>query len=205
MSIHKGQGGIFLPEIACLCYKADLRLYSPRQAENSLLCVFSVIPAIKINYYTILVHCLKKMFDKYKMYKTHESKGAELICHLSRFICDLHERGRHNRVALAIDMDASETPTHKKWVLSQRGKYINLPDKLRKQSKPNTRYSPYIFSLDFICGVDMAKILLLSVGQAICEPINFDWWMLVRMDQKILYLKMMYWVTHDSLRWCLKP
>lgn len=48
------------------------------------------------------------------MYESHEAKGAELICHLSRFSCDLCERGRHNRVAFAIDSDASETPTSKK-------------------------------------------------------------------------------------------
>lgn len=71
--------------------------------------------------------------------------------------------------------------------------------KLRKKTRPDTLHSPYIFSMYFICSVDTAKILLLSVGQAICEPINFDRWMLVRMDQKILYLKMMYGVTHDSL------
>lgn len=93
---------------------------------------------------------------------------------MSGFSCDLHDRGRYNRVALAIAMDASETPTSKKCVHSRRVKCITFLDKLRKQTEPNTRHSPYISSTDFICSVDMAKILLLSVVQAICEPINFD-------------------------------
>lgn len=62
---HTGQGlvlvfGFFFSEISCLCKKADLRLYWPRKGENSLLCAFPVIFAIKINHYTILVHSLKK-------------------------------------------------------------------------------------------------------------------------------------------------
>lgn len=138
------------------------------------------------------------------MYKTHEAKEAERICHLFKFSYDLHVRVRYEKIALAEVMDAPATPTSKKWVLQPRGKYINFVDKLRKQTTSKSRHSPCIFSTDFICGIDMAKILLLSVGQAICEPINFDWWMLGRTDQKIFYLKMMYWVTHDSLQWCLK-
>lgn len=48
------------------------------------------------------------------MYKTHVPKGAKHIHHLSRFSSDLHERGRHTRAALAIDMNASETLACKK-------------------------------------------------------------------------------------------
>lgn len=128
-------------------------------------------------------------------------KREELICHLSRFSSDLCERGRRTRAALAVDMDASwdtcilEASTFTKREIQHYYFFFFLPD---------IRHLPYIFSIDFICSVDMAKILLLSVGQAICEPINCDRWMLVRTDQK-MYLKMMYWVTHDSLWWCLKP
>lgn len=48
------------------------------------------------------------------MYKTHVPKGAKHIHPLSRFSSDLHERGRHTRAALAIDMNASETLACKK-------------------------------------------------------------------------------------------
>lgn len=61
----------------------------------------------------------KKCFTTFKMYKTHVPKGAKHIHHLSRFSSDLHERGRHTRAALAIDMNASETLACKKWVLPQ--------------------------------------------------------------------------------------
>lgn len=49
------------------------------------------------------------------MYKTHEAKEAELICHLFIFSYALHVRVRHNnRKAFTEDMDAPVTPTSKK-------------------------------------------------------------------------------------------
>lgn len=152
MSIHKGQKCLlvcFFPEIASICNKADLRLYWPRKTENSFSCAFSVILAIRINHYTILAHCLKRKFAKFEMCKSQEAKGPELTCHLSGFSCDLIERARHIGVAFAMHMDASETPTTKKWVLSQRGKYNHFLDKLRKQTKqtPDTHLTFSLWAL----------------------------------------------------------
>lgn len=75
-----------------------------------------------------------------------------------------------NRVAYIL----SDTILLNNQMLPQEGKYMNFLLKLREQTKPNTMYLPHDSFIDFIFSVNVTKILLPSVGQAICEPINFD-------------------------------
>lgn len=152
MSIHRARFGFgyffFFSEISCLCKKADLRLYWLEKVENSFLCAFSCHQDKSL--YNPSAQFWTEKNAKFEMYKTHKAKEAELLCHLFKFSYDLHGRVRHNsRKAFTEDMDAPVTPTSKKWVLQQRGKYINFVDKLRRQTTSNTRHSPCVFFYGF--------------------------------------------------------
>lgn len=139
---------IFFSQKFLACVKRLTRLYLLKKVENSFLCAFSCHQDKSLYYPSAQFE--KKNIAKFDMYKTHKAKEAELICHLFRFSYDLHGRVRHNnRKALAEDMDAPVTPTSKKWILQQRGKYINFVDKLRRQTTSNTRHSPCIFFYGF--------------------------------------------------------